>query len=175
MPDSTDSPQKKRVKAVRERSAGIVVFRENPATSQHEFLLLNYGRHWDYPKGHLEKGEGDTVAALRELREETGITNVTLLPKFSREIMYHFQSSRKGLVRKEVIFFGARIDFEGSEAITISREHVGFQWIASEAALERLTFANAKAVLASLIRFLSTNPENRDISSRALTAEDGMS
>ena len=27
---------------------------------------------WTFPKGHPEKGEGDTAAALREVREETG-------------------------------------------------------------------------------------------------------
>ena len=154
MADSTNSPKRKRVRTVRERSAGVVVYRRNPATGVTEYLLLDYGRHWDYPKGHLEKGESDVEAARRELREETGLTDVRLVEGFSREILYHFQSSRKGLVRKEVIFFGAELDFEASQQIQLSNEHVGYVWLGYAEALERLTFANARAVLSSLSEYL---------------------
>lgn len=55
----------------RERSAGGVVVRWRPRP---EVLLIHdrYGR-WSLPKGHLEPGETDEEAALREIAEETGI------------------------------------------------------------------------------------------------------
>jgi 8-oxo-dGTP pyrophosphatase MutT (NUDIX family) len=146
-----DNGKQKKGRVTRERSAGVVVLRRTPA-GEHEVLLLDYGRHWDYPKGHLEKGETDRDAASRELREETGISECELLEGFSREILYHFQSSRKGLVRKEVIFFAGEVAPEVE--VRLSHEHVGFAWLNLASAAERLTFANAKAVLSALVSFL---------------------
>ena len=39
-------------------------------------LLLRAYQHWDFPKGLMEDGEEPLQAALRELREETGIAMV---------------------------------------------------------------------------------------------------
>ena len=36
-------------------------------------LMLRAYHHWDFPKGMREDGEGPKEAAIRELREETGI------------------------------------------------------------------------------------------------------
>src|SRR5947208_17122345 len=92
--------------ARRERSAGVVVYRIDPeAPGRRLYLLLDYGRYWDYPKGHLEAGEDDRTAALRELREETGIADVAIDPGFAREIVYFFKHPKRGVIRKEVIFF----------------------------------------------------------------------
>jgi 8-oxo-dGTP pyrophosphatase MutT (NUDIX family) len=131
-------------RAVRERSAGILVYRDTPAGR--EYLLLDYGRHWDYPKGHLEDDEDDDTAARRELREETGISRITLLPDFKHEITYLFRSSRKGVVHKTVAFFCGRLDPD-EETVTLSHEHVGYAWELYDAAMQRLTFENARGVL----------------------------
>lgn len=156
-PRSTTGPEgaKPRKPAPRrERSAGVVVYRhvrDDQGQPRRLFLLLDYGRHWDYPKGHLEKGEDDMAAARRELAEETGLRDAVFAEGFSHLITYFFQSSRKGRVRKEVIFFAARVE---SEAVTLSHEHVGYAWLAREAALAQLTFDNARSVLAAAADFL---------------------
>ena len=45
--------------------------------------------HWDFPKGHVEDGETELQTALRELAEETGITDVEVFPDFNHKISYH--------------------------------------------------------------------------------------
>lgn len=131
----------------------MVVFRDEPTPSGQRrlYLLLDYGRHWDYPKGHLEKGEDDTTAARRELAEETGITDAELIDGFCHEITYHFHSSRKGLVRKEVAFFVAHTH---SANVRVSDEHVGYAWLELEPALAQVTFENARNVLAAAAAYL---------------------
>ena len=49
-------------------SAGAIVFRNDTV------LMIRVGSRWSFPKGHLEPGETAKQAAVRETREETGIS-----------------------------------------------------------------------------------------------------
>jgi 8-oxo-dGTP pyrophosphatase MutT (NUDIX family) len=137
--------------AIHERSAGVIVFRELPHQPI-EYLLLDYGKHWDYPKGHVEKGETDEQAARRELAEETGIQDIKLLSGFAREITYFFRHRNRGLIRKQVVFFVGKV---ADAEIVLSHEHVGHAFLAYEDALKRVTYATAKNVLIEANTFLT--------------------
>jgi bis(5'-nucleosidyl)-tetraphosphatase len=52
------------------RSAGVLLVRDSYWP---EVLLLRHASRLDLPKGHVEAGESDLEAALRELQEETGV------------------------------------------------------------------------------------------------------
>ena len=138
----------------RERSAGVVVYRLGDDGAR-RYLLLDYGRFWDYPKGHVEGGEDDEAAALRELAEETGIANARLVPGFAKEISYFFRDKSGGLTRKEVVFFAARTS---RQRIKLSHEHEGSAWLPYDDALERLTYPTAKQVLREAHAFLDEAP-----------------
>lgn len=129
----------------RQRSAGFVIFRIDPAApSSRLYLLLDYGQHWDYPKGHLEPGESDLAAAHRELTEETGIDQPQVIAGFAREIRYVFRSRKGKLIDKTVIFFLAQTD---TAEICLSDEHVGHDWLPFDRAMARLTYASARELL----------------------------
>jgi 8-oxo-dGTP pyrophosphatase MutT (NUDIX family) len=71
-----------RTRAKRETSAGgIVVHRERRADGADDALVLlirdSYG-HWGFPKGHVERGEAPADAAMREVAEETGVSDLDL-------------------------------------------------------------------------------------------------
>jgi 8-oxo-dGTP pyrophosphatase MutT (NUDIX family) len=127
-----------------ERSAGFVVYRHPSGQAEREYLLLDYGRHWDYPKGHVEKDEDDLSAAKRELAEETGITDIEVIEGFAHTIVYFFRSKRDGLIRKQVVFFIGRTD---ASDIRLSHEHVGHAFLPYAAARKRLTYPSARKVL----------------------------
>lgn len=127
---------------LQEFSAGFILFRETPGGPL--FLLLDYGKHWDYPKGHLEEGESAWQAAVRELREETGIRQVDRVTRFEENMHYVFHSPRKGRVHKTVTYFLGRTR---NEDVKISDEHLGHAWLPYEDAMERLTYDNAREML----------------------------
>ena len=56
------------------RSAGAVVFRRTG--NGVKLLLLRAYNNWDFPKGLVETGEEQLDAARREVKEETGLTDV---------------------------------------------------------------------------------------------------
>ena len=76
----------------RENSAGAIIFRiENWVTY---YLLLHYpSKHWEFAKGHIEKGEDSGQAAVREIQEETGLQDVKILPGFQEHSKYFFRKS----------------------------------------------------------------------------------
>ncbi|MBW2970412.1 NUDIX domain-containing protein [Candidatus Woesearchaeota archaeon] len=130
---------------MQEKSAGVVV------VNDHKFLLLHYDAgHWDFPKGHVEKGETDEQTALRELKEETGISEVEILPGFSHGIRYFFRKEGK-LVSKDVLFFVARTKIKNVE---LSFEHKDFIWLPFQEALDKLTYPTSKEVLKRAEEFL---------------------
>jgi bis(5'-nucleosidyl)-tetraphosphatase len=134
-----------------ERSAGVIVYRRAARANEEEFLLLDYGRFWDYPKGHVEKGEDDLEAALREVKEETGVDDLTLHDGFRHEITYFFRDKRKGLIKKTVVFFLGRTK---AKDVTLSHEHSGAEFLPFDEAAKRVTYPTAKATLRAAKKFL---------------------
>jgi 8-oxo-dGTP pyrophosphatase MutT (NUDIX family) len=132
----------------REKSCGAVVFKRD---GEVQYLLLHYeAGHWDYVKGQVEPHETDKDTVTRELEEETGIVNARFIEGFREEISYFYRRGGK-TVYKEVIFF--LIESKDSR-VKLSYEHVGYEWLSYEKAMAKLTFANAKKVLAKAHEFL---------------------
>ncbi len=108
-------------------------------------LLLQYPQgHWGFPKGHNEPEDGIyQQTALRELEEETGISDVRMLDDWQMRTFYTF--SRKGRrVEKEVFWFIGETD---EYDITLSHEHRNFMWLEWDDAENQLNFDQSKEVL----------------------------
>jgi 8-oxo-dGTP pyrophosphatase MutT (NUDIX family) len=126
----------------KERSAGVVVCMEKPDGNR--FLLLNYPTgHWDFVKGKIEQGETLHQTAVRETKEETGISDLEFVEGFEEKINYNFQFEGE-LIQKEVVFFLAKTK---THAVNVSHEHLDYTWLDYENALEKVTYQNAKNIL----------------------------
>ena len=131
-----------------ERSAGAVVFRKDKEIM---YLLLHYeAKHWDFPKGNVEKGETDIETVKREIEEETGIKDVRIAPKFKEKMQYYFKFKDE-LINKTVVFYLARTE---TEHIKLSFEHIDSKWLAYDDAMDKLTFKNAKEILKKANKFI---------------------
>ena len=133
-------------------AAGCVVYRHD-ATGAPLLLLIRdkYG-HWTIPKGHLEVGESEQAAAVREVLEETGLSGE--LGALVARIVYTVRSKR-GLERlKQVAFFLLRAD--SSEVRPQAEEGISAaEWFAPEAALARIGYPQVRDVLAQAVTMLS--------------------
>ena len=110
-------------------------------------LLLQYPQgHWSFPKGHVEKGDADHHStALRELTEETGISEITIDGEWSQKTEYTF--FRKGReTPKEVFWYLAETD---ELEVSLSHEHNNYLWLQFDEAEEQITFEQEKDLLRS--------------------------
>lgn len=135
---------------LKERSAGAIIFSIN-SPSDVSFLLLQHNAgHWDFAKGNIEYGENESQAALREIREETGIESVHFLEGFRARVEYYYKRDGN-LVHKEVVFFLARSD---SQRVILSDEHIGYSWCDFDRSLAKLTYTSARDVLKQARSFI---------------------
>jgi len=134
-----------------QKSTGIVLFRN--ASNKNEFLLLNYPQgHWDFVKGKVEEGETPHETALRETKEETGISDIEFIDGFEESVEYDFRFKKED-IHKKVIFFLAKTN---EKNIKLSHEHNDYLWLEYNDALKKTTFENAKNVLTKANEFLSS-------------------
>jgi 8-oxo-dGTP diphosphatase len=132
-------------------AAGCVVYRHDAAGAPLLLLIYDkYGR-WTLPKGHLEDGETEQVAAVREVLEETGLSGE--LGALVTRVVYTVRSKR-GLERlKQVAFFLLHVD--SSEARPQIEEGISLaEWFAPEEALARIGYAQVRDVLARALTML---------------------
>ena len=122
-----------------ERSAGSVIYRESPKGRL--YLLLNYpSGHWDFVKGNIEDGETFKQTVLREIREETGITDITFVDGFEDKVEYHYQRDGQ-VIHKEVVFF---LSNTKTDKVILSHEHRDYTWLNFNDALVKLTYKTAQ-------------------------------
>lgn len=137
-------------------SAGIVVYYKPTDGSEVEYLLLHYvAGHWDLPKGKLEAGETKIQAAIRELEEETGLTEIAIHEGFEESLMYQFRDKHGNPIEKTVHFFVGQVPHRNSP-VKISREHQGYDWLPFNKAMQRLAFSNAQQVLQRAHQFIAS-------------------
>jgi 8-oxo-dGTP pyrophosphatase MutT (NUDIX family) len=124
-----------------ETSCGAVVFTRN---TEIKYLLLHYeAGHWDFVKGNVEPNETEEETVTRELKEETGITNASFIKNFRQTINYFYRAKGKTISKRVTLYL-----IETKETrVNLSFEHVGYEWLNYQQALERLTFKNSKQVL----------------------------
>ena len=127
------------------RAAGCVVYRYDAQGALWVLLILDRYAKWTIPKGHLEDGETDAEAAVREVFEETGIHG-ELGPLIGR-IEYSVLSKKGQRRLKQVAFFLLR-----TTATTVSLQaeegiHAA-EWLNPDAALARIDYPQVRDVLA---------------------------
>jgi len=104
---------------------------------------------WETVHGHIEAGESPEQAAVREVREETGLSvqrlyNVTVQPFY----LHKFATVELAVV------FAAFVD--RTQPITLGAEHMRHEWLIPDAALDRFVWPRERTALREILQLLRT-------------------
>lgn len=130
----------------REKSCGAVIFRKNNRSRDYLILTSTLG-HTTLCKGHVEGKETERETAIREIREETGLT-VDFVDGFREVITY----SPKPGVTKDVVFFLARLSV--GEPVCQPEEVAAIRFQSLDEALAALTHDSDRDTLRKAHVFL---------------------
>ena len=93
----------------RERSCGVIVFHQDTDGAIQFLLVQGYGNYWGFPKGRSESNETSLQTALRELQEETGIEDITMIDGVSFTEAYVIKKKRRPNISKSIVYFVAQV------------------------------------------------------------------
>ncbi|HCI16582.1 MAG: NUDIX pyrophosphatase [Candidatus Marinimicrobia bacterium] len=122
------------------------------------FLLLKrnknkiYEHLWQGVAGKIEEGETPPEAAIRELKEETGLDPVNMFVADHVSRFYEVHGDRVNLVP----VFGIEA---GSTEVTLSDEHIDFKWVNIKEALNTLVWNGQKEGIQTVYDMVKNNDD----------------
>jgi 8-oxo-dGTP pyrophosphatase MutT (NUDIX family) len=138
----TKAKKGRNVRAVREFTAGGVVFRR--VDDRIEILMIQdrLGR-WTIPKGHVEEGESLEQTAVREVAEETGLTHLRLGEKLDK-LHFFYRKEGKLIFMTTFVFLMEALGDTDNVVPEDSEGIVDAKWFDSEKALGLIEYRDTE-------------------------------
>lgn len=127
----------------REFSAGGIVIKNGKVLLIKNAALRDPNKaYWGFPKGHINPGEKSEAAALREIKEETGI-EVEIVKKLG-DSRYIFTKDGEKIFKVVVYFL---FEYVSGDLKAQDLEVLEVKWADPEEAMEKLSFTKDKEFL----------------------------
>ena len=138
-PDEKEILKKVKEKIPVNKAGGGLVYNKKG-----DVLFIFRNGKWDLPKGGIEKGEEIKETALREVEEETGVTNLVIQRKLQKTYHIFKRSGRYKL--KVTHWFEMKTDYEGTPVAQANEGIEKAVWLNPKQVKEALTnsFENIK-------------------------------
>jgi 8-oxo-dGTP diphosphatase len=153
------------MKSRNELSAGGVVFRraDDSTNGSVQVLICKAASYhkWVLPKGLIDKDESFEQAALREVREEVGVTAHIVAPLGEPEkYIYSLHGMR---IFKTVHYF--LMEYDSGDESQHDHEMEEVRWVSLDEAINLVAYEGAKQILRAAAAYLNSdnpgsNPSN---------------
>ncbi len=132
-----------RTKAVREFTAGGMVYRRTSIDHVDILMIQDRLGRWTIPKGHVEEGESNEQTAIREVGEETGLHSLSIKEKLDKIHFFYRKEGKLIYMTTHVFLIEALGDTnavipENSEGI------VDAKWFSMEEALRLIEYKDTE-------------------------------
>ena len=123
---------------VREPTSGGIVFRLSKDQKDIEILLIQDSKaRWTIPKGHIEPGETAKMTARREIEEETGLKNVSILTWLGK-IHFKYRRADKLVLMTTQVYLVQALD---SHEMPVGEKWMkGIKWFSFTEALDTIEY-----------------------------------
>ncbi len=114
------------------------------------YLILKrklHWRGWEFVKGGVDLLESKKNAAIREVKEETGL-NILKIQKHSKQGKYLYKKKfldRTGIAGQTYSLYSA--EAKEKKAVVDKREHSEYKWLDFNKAIKILTYSNQRKCL----------------------------
>ena len=123
---------------VREPTSGGIVFRFTRDRKDIEILLIQDSKdRWTIPKGHIEPGETAKMTARREIEEETGLSNLSVLTWLGK-IHFKYRRMDKLVLMTTQVYLVQALD--SHERPTPEKWMKGIRWFSFTEALDIIEY-----------------------------------
>lgn len=140
---------------LKEQSFGIIPLFKKPEGGFLFCVIERQGVDWSIPKGKPNLGESEEDTARRELQEETGITDVELMPDiaFHQEFDFEHEGIKYHKTVKYFLGFVSNINTEIPEEF--KKEVSNIKWLPFEEAKAIMSYDNARVILEKAWEYLN--------------------
>ena len=144
-----------------EQGAGGVIYRQRDG--QMEFFFIKHGSgpsgKWTLPKGHQELGETLIETAIREIREEVGLTDLRFVASLGRT-SFRFRKLEQ-LIEKHVDYFLFEAKPDAQEILTGEEAIWQAVWVPANRVFETVGYQNLNRLLAKAMKLIARAERGR--------------
>ncbi len=133
-------------------SSGGVIYKREGAHAEIALVALKEGRVWSLPKGIIEKGEDPSETAVREVREETGLSG-KIVEKIGDISYWYYIKDDNAKCRKTVHFY--LLEYVGGTTSDHNWEVDAAEWVGIDDALNKMSYKGDREIVRRAKEMLS--------------------